>query len=161
MSGAFIGDESTPVRPRRLTNYDFARPGGELYHLVQRAVDEANKRIAPAVISDRFGLEFRGRWGTFQVRFLVSDQMLDRAYATDWLSRQLESLMDSAIQTALRDLVRTEMRAEIVRVEGAQEREWRKVEREYTALLNRVAALESSWWRRFRTWLKSLGRFDA
>jgi hypothetical protein len=53
------------------------------------------------------------------------------------------------------------MRAEIVRVEGAQEREWRKVEREYTALLNRVAALESSWWRRFRTWLKSLGRFDA
>lgn len=170
MSGAFIGGDFDPrATVPRLTNYDFVRPGSALYNRLQEVIRDVNVKIAPAVIHDRFSmndslraLEFRGRWGTFRVSFLISDNLLSQAWSSmDRFAYELESLMSTAINNALRDLVRTEMRAEVVRVEGAQEREWRQVERDYKALADRVLELETPWWKRLNLWIQSLGRFHA
>lgn len=172
---AFIGEDlNPPGMATRLTNLDMVRPGSVSYAMIQAAIRAVNVKIAPAVINDRSfivrddlrAIEFRGQWGTFRVSFMVAEMALDMGLSSarghERLAYELEALMARAIDNALRDLVRTEMRAEFVRVEAAQEREWRTIEREYTELVGRVAELEKSpqWWRSFRVWLKSLGRFD-
>lgn len=136
------------------------RPGGWLWNRLQEVVRAVNIKIAPAVIDERFSLnpereaiEFHGRWGTFRFRFLIADNQLGRGAASpDWLAYELEGLAGGAINNALRDLVRAEMQAEVGRVESAQDREWKKVEREYKELTDRVAYLETPWWR--RAWLR-------
>jgi hypothetical protein len=106
-----------PRAPSRLTNWDFVGRGGPIDEMIKAVVKVVNERIAPAEISDHFyrvedqrALAFNGRWGTFRVRFRISEQMLGRAYqGPSWLATEMERLMADAINGALENLVRLQM----------------------------------------------------
>lgn len=153
------GSDVIPPHAKRFTNYDMLGYGGPVDELVRRVIALVNQKIAPAVIDERFhrweperALQFRGRWGTFRFSFLLADTMLDRgldAGGPNWLAYEMENLAGNAINNALHDLVV----AELTKLVGTT---LDGLKAENRQLFDRIAALETRWWRRLWSGAKRL-----
>lgn len=126
--------------------------------LLDSAVIEVNKRIAPASIDRIFHISMydkayrlHGRWGTFRVELMLAEDMVRRAEmnyrgdAFEWLVRELESLMAGTMQRAINDLVRAEVTEQLRPIKH-------QFETDMLTMVKRLVKLETSWYKRLWRW---------